>query len=93
MIRKTEKGITLVTLIITIVILLVLATVSINAIYNTNIIEYVSNATNKHKEEEEKEKEALSEYNTILGGGDLGGDLQGSGNRFRRARMLVRRYM
>ncbi len=53
---KSKKGITLIALVITIVILLILAMVSIRLVMNEGIIGRANNATNEYKTAEEKEK-------------------------------------
>ena len=61
---KQEKGITLVALIITIIVLLILAMVSINLVMNGGIIGKSKNAVDKYSEEEigEQLKLVYSEY-------------------------------
>ena len=61
---KLQKGITLIALIITIVVLLILAVVTIGAVKEGGIIEHASNTANKYEEAKEKELIALaySEY-------------------------------
>ena len=61
---KTQKGITLIALIITIVVLLILAVVTIGAVKEGGIIEHANNAANKYEEAKEKELVTLaySEY-------------------------------
>ena len=61
--KKSENGITLIALIITIIILVIMAAVSINAVYNMKIVNYAVNASEgyaKHLEEEKKEDEKVS---------------------------------
>ncbi len=57
--RNTQKGITLLALIITIIVLLILAMVSIKLITNHDVIEYAKKATSQYGEEQNKEKENL----------------------------------
>ena len=57
--RNTQKGITLLALIITIIVLLILAMVSIKLITNHDVIEYAKRATSQYGEEQNKEKENL----------------------------------
>ena len=59
---RAERGITLVALIITIVILLILATVAITSIEKQGIIEYAENAKIKWNQEQIKEQTFLNEY-------------------------------
>ena len=56
--KKTnkQKGITLVALVITIIILLILAGISIQAITNTGLFEKAKEAKKKYTEAEEREK-------------------------------------
>ena len=61
---KTQKGITLIALIITIVVLLILAVVTINAIQGDGIIEYASNAADEYTAKADEEQETI---NTLLG--------------------------
>lgn len=58
---RMEKGITLVALIITIVVLLILATVAINSIQNEGIIGHAESAADKYTDAEAQEKAALLE--------------------------------
>ena len=77
----TQKGITLVALIITIVILLILAAVAIDAIQNENILSHAKNAATKYNQAVQNEQERLDEYlnylNNNLGGS---GNVDDSGN-------------
>lgn len=57
---KTQKGITLVALIITIVVLMILATVSINLIKNTDLIGKAEQATVTYQEKQNEENTILS---------------------------------
>lgn len=59
---KKNKGITLVALVITIVILLILAGISISAITNTGIFTKTKNTVSKYKTSEVKEKIELFKY-------------------------------
>ena len=63
---RGENGITLVALIITIIILVILAAVSIMAAYNSGIIDYSINGTQKYVEEANKENTVLSEFESRL---------------------------
>ena len=69
-----EKGITLVALIITIIILLILATISIQLIINAGIINKANYATQKYSIEEQKEKNFLEgsfdQFNNNSGDGE-----------------------
>ena len=61
---KEETGITLIALIITIIILVILAAVSIRAAYNSGIINYAVNGTENYISAAEREKEAV--YNAQI---------------------------
>ena len=63
---KTQKGITLVALIITIVVLLILAVVSINAIQNNGIIDKTQGVTEKYNQAQTNEYGTLGGYETML---------------------------
>ena len=80
---KQEKGITLIALVVTIVVLLILAGVSVNALFgNSGIIEKAKeaqNAMNMAKENDEKGINELTNWldnqvNGTTGGGTTGGD-------------------
>ena len=55
-----NKGVTLVALIITIIILLILATVSISLVINNNILDKAQHGVDKYSEEEELEQIKLA---------------------------------
>ena len=57
---KNQKGITLVALIITIIVLLILATVAINIVLNDGLFSKSENAVKKHQEAEIAENESLT---------------------------------
>lgn len=64
---KQEKGITLIALVVTIVVLLILAGVSINAIFNDNgIIKRAQEAQNKMNEAQQKDLNSMNELNNWL---------------------------
>ena len=67
---KSKKGITLIALIVTIVVLLLLATVTIGAVKESNIVGYAKNAAilynQKQTEEEKKIVEIQSNYGNYL---------------------------
>ena len=65
---RQEKGITLIALIITIVVLLILAVVTIGAIKNDGIITYADNSATKYKDAQTKEEGILGYYEEYLGG-------------------------
>ena len=63
---KTQKGITLIALIITIVVLLILAAVAISAIQNENILGHANNAATKYNQAVQNEQDVLEEYLNFL---------------------------
>ena len=63
---KTQKGITLVALIITIIILLILAGVAIATIQESDIIKKAQDATKTYKEKEEEEPRILKSYSDFI---------------------------
>ena len=69
---KQNKAITLVALIITIIILLILATITIEGLKNTNLFSKTIDAKNKYKQAEANEANILDDYankiNEIAGG-------------------------
>ena len=65
---KDEKGITLVALVITIIVLLILATVSINLIINNGILDKAKLAVDKYSEGEELEQIKLAVASARLKG-------------------------
>lgn len=67
-IRRNE-GITLVALIITIIVLIILSAVTINAVFDVNIIDVASNASEKYQEGQYKEKEEFEKLNEMLKNG------------------------
>jgi len=58
---KNEKGITLIALIITIIILVILAAVSIRAVYEMGIVGYAINGTQQYVERAKEENQMLDE--------------------------------
>ena len=79
---KTQKGITLVALIITIVVLLILAAVAISSIKNDGILGYAENAADKYNGAVKDEQGILEGVKgllyKVLGGAVGGGDSNGS---------------
>ena len=80
---KRERGITLIALVVTIVVLLILAGVSINALFGNNgIIEKAKEAQNKMDKATENDQKEINELtnwldnqvNGTTGGGTTGGD-------------------
>ena len=63
---KIEKGITLISLIITIVVLLILATVVISSIGDDKVIEHTNNTATEFNELQNKENELLQQYKDNL---------------------------
>ena len=63
---KNQKGITLVALIITIIILVILAAVSIRAAYNSGIIDYSVNGTQEYVEGSTRESTSLSGAEALM---------------------------
>lgn len=64
---KQERGVTLIALVVTIVVLLILAGVSINAIFSDNgIIKRAQEAQNKMNEAQQKELNSINELNNWL---------------------------
>ena len=66
MLRKENKGITLVALVITIIILLILAGISISALTNTGIFEKAKDAKGKSEVAEKQQSETLDSYEKEL---------------------------
>lgn len=80
---KTQKGITLIALIITIIVLLILAAVSISAIKNDGLISYANQATNKHTQAQMNENAVIQNYSNKIEqhyNGSVGGNGSGSEN-------------
>ena len=65
-ILKNKKGITLVALVVTIVILLILAGISISTLTNTGIFEKAKDAKEKSEAEEKQQSETLDSYEKEL---------------------------
>ena len=82
---KSNKGITLIALVITIIVLLILAGVSIAMLTGQNgILTQAQNAKNRTEEAQGEEENKLNEYNNIInnyvnGGTTTGGDEEESG--------------
>ena len=66
MLRKKNKGITLVALVVTIVVLLILAGISISALTNTGIFQKAKDAQKTSENAEKEQKQTLSEYEREL---------------------------
>ena len=66
MLRKKNKGITLVALIITIIILLILAGISISALTNTGIFQKAKDAKKANENAELEQNTRLDEYESEL---------------------------
>ena len=65
---RTEKGITLIALIITIVTLLILASVAISSIQNDGILSYTENVANKYNQSQRDEQSVFDQYLGYLKG-------------------------
>ena len=65
---KTQKGITLIALIITIVVLLILASVAISSIQNDGILSYAENVANKYNQSQRDEQSVIDKYLGYLKG-------------------------
>ena len=78
-IMKKQKGITLVALIITIVVLMILAAVSINSITNEGIISKAEGVKDKYEQEQMKEQGMLEYYEELLSGPITVKDAQAKG--------------
>lgn len=63
---KAQKGITLVALVITIIVLLILAMVSISIVANNNIMERANTAGTKHNEAAQNELNELNYVNGLM---------------------------
>ena len=75
--KEMQKGITLIALVITIIILLILAGISIMSLTNTGILGKAKEAKSKTEEAQANEEALLEEYKEELGkysGGSNGGD-------------------
>ena len=66
MLSKENKGITLVALVITIIILLILATISIQSLTNTGLFVKAKEAKEKTKKAEENQVKTLNEYEDAM---------------------------
>ena len=64
--RKNEIGITLVALIVTIIILLVLAGISITILNHTELLKNVKQAKDTTENAQKEENETLSKYNNKI---------------------------
>ena len=81
MLREKCKGITLVALVITIVILLILAGISISTLTNTGIFQKAKDAKGASENVEKEEKSLLSEYEQEIIKQDSNGIWDGSVNK------------
>ena len=63
---KSNKGITLIALIITIVVLLILAGVAIGTLEESNIIGQAKDAASKYESEKDKENTTIIEIEELL---------------------------
>ena len=65
---KEQKGITLIALIITIVILLILASVAVSSIQNDGILSYTENVVNQYNQSQRDEQSVIDKYLGYLKG-------------------------
>ena len=70
--KLNEDGITLIALIITIIVLVILAAVTLNSIFGSNIIGLATNGAINYAEEQQKELGMLNDVSDMLG--DITGD-------------------
>ena len=70
--KLNESGITLIALIITIIILVILAAVTLNSIFGSDIIGLATNGAINYAEEQQKELDMLNDVSDMLG--DITGD-------------------
>ena len=63
---KTQKGITLIALIITIVVLMILAVVTINSVKDGGIIQHAQNAAETYNTKADEENQALQNYSDYI---------------------------
>lgn len=63
---KRQNGITLVALVITIIILLILAGISIASLTNSGLFDKANKAKNEYQNAEQDEQNTLNEYETEL---------------------------
>ena len=89
MLREKSKGITLVALVITIVILLILAGISISTLTNTGIFQKAKDAKKASENAEKEEKSLLSEYEQEIIKQDSNGIWDGSVNKPNLMRLKV----
>ncbi len=64
--RKKEEGITLVALMITIIVLIILAAVTIKSVYNHAIVGKATEGTEEYAKEQEREKNEIDKVASIL---------------------------
>ena len=64
--KNKDRGITLVALVITIIILLILATISIQSLTNTGLFQKAQEAKEKTQNAEENQAKTLNEYEDEL---------------------------
>ena len=64
--KQKNKGITLVALIITIIILIILSAVTINAVFDLNILDVAQRGAEEYAEGQYKEKEEFEKLNEML---------------------------
>ena len=63
---KNERGITLIALIITVIILVILAAVSIRSVYNMGIVNHAVNGTAEYVEQSQKEEKMMQDTDSFI---------------------------
>ena len=72
---KNKNGVTLIALVVTIVVLLILAGVSVNALFgNSGIIQKAKDAQNKMDQAMQNDLDAINELNEWINGESTGGE-------------------
>ncbi len=66
---RTEKGITLVALIITIIVLVILAAVSIAAVYQSKIVDYAINGAQDYTNQAVRENQIMRQTESTIASG------------------------
>ena len=63
---KSQKGITVIALVITIIVLLVLAAVTISSVRENDVIGHAQNAVDRYSAGQSEEESMLTEYEDII---------------------------
>ncbi len=63
--RKQENGVTLVAIVITIILLLIIATVSIKTIVDTRVFDYTRNSVNNAQNQLDTQKDMVQEVRNL----------------------------